>query len=220
MTLVANGVDLERVRRTGVPGVYRRELHIPQEAPLVAYVGRNARVKNIPRLLDVARRLLASHPDVHIVIAGAGLDHVVVMGTELERASRFHCVGSRRDIASLLCDADVLILTSDSEGTPNVVLEGLAAGVPVVATAVGDLPSVLPPGCGILVPPDSDLLAAAVLRVLACGPAYRRAVELQADHIASTYSMAAMVSETTAVWGVAARAASANEPKLRRSVMS
>ena len=216
MTIVANGVDVERVRRTGVPGDFRRELKIPPEAPLVAYVGRNARVKNIPRLLGVARELLASNPDLHIVVAGEGLDRAVVMDTELAHASRLHCVGSRRDIPSLLCDAGVLLLTSDSEGMPNAVLEALAAGVPVVATAVGNLPTILPPGCGIIVPPDSDLLAAAVLQVLACSLSYRRALEAQADHIASTYSVPAMVSGTTAVWrSVAGNTASSSESELR-----
>ena len=116
------------------------------------YVGRNARVKNIPRLLDVVRQLLQTTPEVHIVLAGDGLDRRLVDGSDLASASRLHCLGPRDDIPSLFRDATLLLLTSDSEGMPNVVLEALAAGVPVVATAVGDLAQMLPEQCGVLVP--------------------------------------------------------------------
>ena len=119
-------------------------MNIPGQSPIVAYVGRNARVKNIPRLLSVARQLLEAHPDVRIVLAGDGLDARLVAGTELAAHSRLHCLGPRDDVPSLLSDATVLLLTSDSEGMPNVVLEALGSGVPVVATAVGDIEQILP----------------------------------------------------------------------------
>ena len=79
-------------------------------------------------------------------------------------------------------DATVLILTSDNEGMPNVVLEALASGVPVVATDVGDLSHMLPKGCGALVPPNVDQLASAILGVLADAPAYRRAAGQNAGY--------------------------------------
>ena len=135
IALVPNGIDVDLLRNTAIPGMFRQELSIPAHAPLVAYVGRNARVKNIPRLLDVVRRLLQTRQDIHVVLAGDGLDRSLVAGTDLEGVSRLHCLGPRRDIPSLLSDATVLLLTSDSEGMPNVVLEALGCGLPVVATA-------------------------------------------------------------------------------------
>ena len=74
ITLAPNGIDVDRLRASAVPGALRRELRIPAEAPVVLYVGRNARAKNIPRLLDVVRSLLQAHADVRIVLAGDGLD--------------------------------------------------------------------------------------------------------------------------------------------------
>ena len=155
----------------------RRELAIPPLSPVVLYVGRNARVKNIPRLLDVVRQLLQTTPEAHVVLAGDGLDRRLVDGTDLASASRLHCLGPRGDIPSLLHDATLLLLTSDSEGMPNVVLEALAAGVPVVATAVGDLAQMLPEECGVLVPCDTEPLVAAVRRVIADAPSFAAAVE-------------------------------------------
>ena len=139
ITLAPNGIDVDRLRASAVPGALRRELRIPAEAPVVLYVGRNARVKNIPRLLDVVRSLLQAHADVRIVLAGDGLDRNLVAGTSHESEERLFCLGPRADVPTLLRDATVLVLTSDSEGMPNVVLEALASGVPVVATDVGDL---------------------------------------------------------------------------------
>ena len=200
VAFVPNGVDVDRLRNSAIPGAFRRELNIPAQAPVVAYIGRNARVKNIPRLLGVARKLLSENPDVQIVLAGEGLDPSLVAGTDLARGSRMHCLGPRGDIPSLLSDATVLILTSDNEGMPNVVLEALASGVPVVATDVGDLSHMLPKSCGALVPPNVDQLASAILRVVADAPAYRRAAEQHAASIAATYSFEAMANKTVDAW--------------------
>ena len=200
LTVVRNGVDLERLRRAAVPGAVRRELGIAPGVPLMAYVGRNARVKNIPLLLDVADRLIASRDDLHVVIAGQGLDRHILANTKLDREPRVHCLGAREDIPSLLSDATVLVLTSDSEGTPNVVLEALAASVPVVATAVGDVAHLLPAGCGAIAPADADALASAVLRILSLGSAHKPGFDLYAKSIVENYSVPLMVSGTTDVW--------------------
>ena len=207
VALVPNGIDVDLLRNAAIPGTFRRELNIPPGSPVVAYVGRNARVKNIPRLLSVARKLLQANPDVRIVLAGEGLDPRLVAGTDLAAVPRLHCLGPRGDIPSLLCDATVLLLTSDSEGMPNVVLEALGSGVPVVATAVGDLAHILPERCGALVPPDTEQLVSAVLHVIGEAPAYRRAVEQHAAHIRATHSLQAMAAGTVDVWRRAARRA-------------
>jgi glycosyltransferase involved in cell wall biosynthesis len=157
-------------------------------------------VKNIPRLLAVSRQLLQTNPDVHFALAGEGLDRRLVDGTDLGSASRLHCLGPRGDIPSLLQDATLLLLTSDSEGMPNVVLEALAVGVPVVSTAVGDLAQMLPEQCGVLVPCDTEPLVAAVRRVIADAPSFARAVEQYATHMRTTHSVQAMASRTVDVW--------------------
>ena len=200
VALVPNGIDVDLLRNAAIPGAFRRELNIPAQAPIVAYVGRNARVKNIPRLLSVVRTLLQASPDVRIVLAGEGLDLSLVAGTDLALASRLYCLGPRHDVPSLLRDATVLVLTSDNEGMPNVVLEALASGVPVVATDVGDLAHMLPQSCGALVPPDIEQLAAAILRVVTDAPVYRRAAEQHAASMAATYSSQAMANRTVDVW--------------------
>ena len=200
VAVVPNGIDVDLWRNSGTPGLFRGELNIPAHAPLVAYVGRNSRVKNIPRLLGVARRLFQERQDLQVVLAGDGLDPSLVAGTDLASVSRLHCLGPRRDIPSLLNDATVLLLTSDSEGMPNVALEALGSGLPVVATAVGDLAQILPPRCGMLVGRDIEELAAAVLHVIANADDYRRAVEAHGPHIKASYSLQEMATRTVEFW--------------------
>jgi glycosyltransferase involved in cell wall biosynthesis len=207
IALVRNGIDVDRLRSGAVLGSLRRELGIPDAAPLVLYVGRHARVKNIPRLLSVARLLFQANADVRIVLAGDGLDRSLVAGTPLAHEPRLACLGPRADIPSLLRDATVLALTSDSEGMPNVVLEALASGLPVVATDVGDLSRIVPHGCGVLVPPDAARLASAILQVMAGAAGYRRAAERQAATMALAYSSQAMARRTVDLWKAVAQRA-------------
>jgi glycosyltransferase involved in cell wall biosynthesis len=200
VTVVPNGLDVARLRAGAPAGTIRRELGIPAAAPVVLYVGRRARVKNIPRLLGVASALLEARADLRVVLAGDGLGPELVAGSPLAAESRLLCLGPRRDVPALLRDATLLLLTSDNEGMPNVVLEALASGVPVVATDVGDLARMLPERCGLLAPPAVAPLAAAVLRVVADAPGYRHAAALHAPAIVETYSSRAMASRTVELW--------------------
>jgi glycosyltransferase involved in cell wall biosynthesis len=214
--LVPNGVRTDRRRIIALRGAFRRELNIPTSAPVVAYVGRNARVKNIPRLLAVASRLVGAKTELHVIVAGEGLDRRILTSSELKGMQRLHCVGPRDDIPDLLGDADVLLLTSDSEAMPNVVLEALVAGVPVVAPAVGDLSSMVPPDCGMLVPADPEQLSAAVLHVLANRSLYRNALNVQALALKKKYSMRAMAMRTTEVWSTASASVVSSGSRLNR----
>ena len=200
ITLAPNGIDVDRLRASAVPGALRRELRIPTHAPVVLYVGRNARVKNIPRLLEVVRLLLRSSSDLRIVLAGDGLGPELVAGTPLAAEARLSCLGPRDDVPSLLCDATVLVLTSDNEGMPNVVLEALVSGLPVVATDVGDLARMVPPGCGWLVPREAPALTSAILRVIADAADYRRNTEEHATSLVATWSSQAMANRTVDLW--------------------
>jgi sugar transferase (PEP-CTERM/EpsH1 system associated) len=128
----------------------RSELGIPVGAFVVGTVGRLAPEKDYPLLVRAMTPLLGE--EARLVIVGGGESR-----RDIERAaapvSRFVTMtGPRHDVPRLLTAFDVFSLTSRTEGLPLVVPEAMASGLPVVATAVGGLPSVVPRSVGRLAP--------------------------------------------------------------------
>ena len=106
-------------------------------------------------------------------------------------------MGHRDDVPAILTASDLFVLPSESEASPNVVLEAMAAGLPVVASRVGGIPEIVDDGVtGHLVPPsDPDALAAAILDVLDHpnrGAAFGQAGRMR---IAREYSFDRMVAQ-------------------------
>jgi glycosyltransferase involved in cell wall biosynthesis/SAM-dependent methyltransferase len=155
-------------------GALRRELSLPASAPLVVLVGRLVAVKEPHLALDAWRLVRRDVPDATLVVVGDG-DLAVPLRARREPGVVF--LGWRRDLATILADADLALLTSRNEGTPVALVEAAAAGVPAVATRVGGVPSVVLDGAtGVLVPPgDASALASAVVSLLR-DPARRRAM--------------------------------------------
>jgi glycosyltransferase involved in cell wall biosynthesis len=106
--------------------------------------------------------------------------------------------GTRLDIAAILSQAAVSVVSSLSEGLSNVILESMAAGVPVVATRVGGTPELLDEGVsGILVPPcDAPAMAAAIERLLGDSAMARRMGNAGRERAVTRFSMPSMVSRT------------------------
>jgi glycosyltransferase involved in cell wall biosynthesis len=144
------------------------ELGLEAGAPWLLTVSRIAPQKHLGVLVDAAARLAR---DTHLVwlVAGDGdRDLLARLEAAVARTGapvRF--LGARRDVVRLMALADLFVLPSAWEARALVVQEAMAAGTPVVATAVGGLPDLLD-GTGVLVPPgNAPALAAAVARLLA-----------------------------------------------------
>jgi glycosyltransferase involved in cell wall biosynthesis len=146
-------------------------------ARVVAAAGRLSPEKGFEHLVEAARRLAAEHPDAGFILFGDGAlrgrlrRQVAAAGLE----GRFMLPGFRGDLDRLLPFADVLALPSLTEGLPNVVLEAMAAAVPVVATRVGGVPEVVEDGVtGYVIPPaDPAALAKRLGRLLGSAPERR-----------------------------------------------
>jgi glycosyltransferase involved in cell wall biosynthesis len=187
--VLENGVDLARFRNT----VSASRTNGDGWATLgdVRHVGAVANlrpVKGLETLVEAAARVRATHPNVKFQVAGEG-EH----RPDLERriaqlglTDQFALPGSVADIPGFLAHLDVAVLCSLAEGMPNAVLEYMAAGRAIVATAVGGTLRLIEDGVhGLLVPPgDPDALAKAIGRLLdepglatRLGTAARRRVE-------------------------------------------
>lgn len=137
---------------------------------LVGAAGRLSREKGMEQFVAAATYVLARTPDAGFIIFGEGPERKNLERLIFQQGLQGKLVlaGFREDVGKLLACLDVSVLSSWTEGLPVVVLEALAAGVPVVATAVGGTPEVIDDGVnGFLVPPgDPAALAQRISELL------------------------------------------------------
>ena len=171
ISVIPLGFDLEpfldaHVRR----GEFRREVALDDGTRLVGIVGRLFPIKNHRLFLTAAARVAASETAARFVIDGDGVLRPAVeqQARELGIADRVLFTGWRRDLPRIYADFDVLVVSSDNEGTPVSAIEAMASDCPVVATCVGGLPDLITDGeNGLLVQPrNPGELSSAVLRLL------------------------------------------------------
>jgi glycosyltransferase involved in cell wall biosynthesis len=124
----------------------RLELGIPGDGPVVAYVGRLTRIKRPDRLMDVARQVQRLVPGARFMVCGGGdaVGEVEAAAESLDGSLRL--LGWRADVETVYAAADLVILTSDNEGTPLSLIEAGLAGLPSVATRVGSVAEVVQDG--------------------------------------------------------------------------
>lgn len=164
-----NGIDLARFQ-PGDRQAARRSLSLDPEHRLLLFVGNVIESKGVLELTEALAAL--KDPAVRLVVIGDGgaLEKVRASAANLGVADRVMIQGRlpHEQLASWIVAADALVLPSHAEGVPNVVLEAMACGRPVVATRVGGIPEVMPEIAGKLVPvSDTAALQAALEQVLA-----------------------------------------------------
>ena len=138
--------------------------------PLVGLVGRLSIEKGIDIFLLAAARVLAQLPDAKFVVAGDGPDRAKLdaLIDKLGIRGSVHMLGRRDDMPSVYASLDVMVSASRQEGLPIAILEGMASRLPLIATAVGEVPAVILDGrTGVLVPTEApELLAEAIIELL------------------------------------------------------
>lgn len=168
-TVIHNGVDTEcfQPRDDAWRDARRSTLGIDAGTVVFCCVARLSEVKCPLVLVDAFARLHGQYPHVRLLLAGDGpmADDVRRKVEEVGLARHIDLMGSVRNIDDLLPACDVAVLASSSEGMSNALLEAMACGLPVVATAVGGNLQLVRPGInGVLVPPhDPGALAEAML---------------------------------------------------------
>lgn len=202
---IPNGIDAARFRG-GDGARLRAELDIPTEATVIGAVGHLRPVKNLARLLEAAHRL--SHP-VHVLLVGDGDERPALERQAAARPPRGGAVrfaGHRADLRDAYAAMDLFCMSSDSEQHPVALLEAMAAGVPAVATAVGDVAHVLGDTAAARIVPleggdDAGALAAALDAALAQDDAARlEVVTEQTRRVEELYEFDGMVRAYRALY--------------------
>jgi glycosyltransferase involved in cell wall biosynthesis len=167
---IVNGCDLSIFHPAGRLEA-REKLHIDPASQTVVYIGRMDLKKGLRELVEAAAELHPQRPGLHVYLVGEGPDRPFIESAiqSNNAAGYVHALpGCAFDeVAVWMAAADLVTLPSYMEGCPNVVLESLACGRPVVATNVGGIPEIMSGDCGRLVPPSRPAeLAHALASVL------------------------------------------------------
>ncbi|SHG74901.1 TIGR03088 family PEP-CTERM/XrtA system glycosyltransferase [Massilia sp. CF038] len=211
---ISNGVDsIQFHPRLGPPAAIGPAGFMRDNAFVIGSVGKMDEVKDYPTLVEAFLRLIASphpaHQRMRLLIVGDGpqraqcLDMLVRAGA-MERA---WLPGERTDVAQLMRAMDLFVLPSLAEGSSNTILEAMATGLPVVASAVGGNPGLVHPGfTGILVPPRTpDLLAAAIADYCRIPDMGARHGMRARSHVIARHSLPEMARGYTAVYDALTR---------------
>lgn len=175
---VHNGFDGTSVSADSAEAI-RRELALPTDAVVVCTVGRLNAMKGQREVIEALARLSG---DSHLVIAGEDAEQGGAFASELHRLAedigvggRVHLLGYRGDVPAILAAADVFVLPSWAEGLPMVVLEAMAAGLPVIGTRIGGIPELVVDGVtGVLVAPRDVTALTEALELLVTDEGERR----------------------------------------------
>jgi glycosyltransferase involved in cell wall biosynthesis len=197
------GLELEPFTRALPRGALRVAAGFSAEAPLVGMVGRLAPVKDVPAFLRAARLVHARRPEVRFSLVGDGPERARLEAEAAALGLRdvvcFH--GWRRDLPAVYGDLDVVVNASRNEGTPVALIEALAAGRPVVATAVGGTPDVLEDGAhGTLVPAQDEAALAAGIEAALDAPLPAARAAAARARVLARYGVPRLLSDLTALY--------------------
>ena len=224
---IRNGIDTDRYTSVARPGQPRAALgsFAPPGTLLIVNVARLDAVKDQVGLLTAFRMLRDANPGfaarLRLAIVGEGLERPRIEA-EIARQQLGDCVkllGNRDDVPAILAGSDVFVLSSVAEGIPLTVLEGMAAGLPVVATRVGGVGEVVVDGAtGTLVAPSNPVALADALRRYVDDEALRLQHGCAGrDRVEKHFSLPVMLSAYSALYdgllaGYPSRARRAREP--------
>jgi glycosyltransferase involved in cell wall biosynthesis len=155
---IVNGFNTSVFHPRDQSGI-RQRLGIAQDEQMIIYIGRFVEAKGMRELISAFQNMAQKNPKASLALIGDGVmkDELTALVQASGLQNRVRIPGGQPpdQVAEWICASDVLTLPSWSEGYPNVVVEGLACGRPVVATDVGGTREILNPNNGILLQPKN-----------------------------------------------------------------
>jgi glycosyltransferase involved in cell wall biosynthesis len=223
LRVIPNGVDIDRFQRVTpeTRASLRKSMKLDREFLWLA-VGRYDPAKDYPTMLRGFAKVRERSTDAVLLLVGEGKlqGEAESLARELNLGDSVRFLGARDDVPELMSTADGYLMSSAWEGMPVVLLEAAAAGLPIIATAVGGNPEVVSnEESGFLVPPrDPTALAEAMLRLSALPEPRRRAMgERGREHVRNLYGLGRMVQRWEDLYReVLARKGLQLEPALSR----
>ena len=207
MEVVPNGYDIDQFRVDAELRVaVRDEFGVRAQELCLGMVGRYHSNKDHANLLAALGRLAREGLDFTVILVGTGLTEdnaelMLILQAE-GIAARTIMAGPRRDIPAIMNALDLHVLSSNTEGFPNVLCEAMACGTPCVATDVGDAAHIVGSTGTVCPPRDAEALAAAIRKALPLVQNAKAALNAR-GRIETNFTIEAMVKGFRTVWGVA-----------------
>ena len=202
--LIPNAIDTEEYRRNLTPNAARSRLGKATDRTVVGAVGRLSPEKGLDHLIKAASTLIQQGHDLEIWIIGEGEQEAALRDLAQHEAitDRVQFLGFQTEVKPLFESMDVFVLSSLREGLPNVLLEAMSMEVPVVATRVAGIPSILDDGeNGLLVEPGSSQEISSALEHLSTHPDAGREIATRArETIESRYSFSARMERVLSIY--------------------
>jgi glycosyltransferase involved in cell wall biosynthesis len=224
LTVIANGVDTDRMRNVPPEArdAVRRAIGVSNEEFIWLAVGRFEVAKDYPNMLRAFKEVLSREPRAVLVIVGQGSlqGEAETLADELGLRDAVRFLGARDDVPAVMSAGDGYVMSSAWEGMPMVLLEAAAAGLPIVATAVGGNGEVVRDGeSGFLVPArDPEALGQAMLRLMGLPAEQRHGMgERGREHVRANYGLHRVAERWERVyWDTLARKGLTLEPSASR----
>jgi glycosyltransferase involved in cell wall biosynthesis len=186
----------------------RRALDLREDGFLIGWVGRLSHEKGPDLLLDALVHLTDLPVNVSVMGSGREQRSLAARARRLGVARLVHWHGAVPDAARYFAAFDVFALSSRTEGTPIVLFEAMAAGVPIVATQVGGVPDVVLPVEAALVAPDDPFALAVAIRAAYCNPtAARERAERARTRLRRDFAMPPWLERYAAIYRLVSRPA-------------
>ncbi len=187
----------------------RTELGIPENSQIVGSIFRFSSEKQPLLWIKIAIEVAVKHPNVHFILVGKGVfeQEMKDLVKSQNMQDRFHFLGEQNDISRILPLFDVFLLTSECEGTPNVILEAQWLGVPVIALDAGGVEETILHGITGKIEYDSEatIIAESILNCLE-EVSWRNTVKHNGpEFIAKRFGLERMIKETMEAYGYAYR---------------
>ena len=202
-TVIHSGVDVHRFMEGAKQRARKRkELGIPPDSLVVGYAGWLIPIKGVTHLVNAMTEVVGKYPNSQLILVGKGDDtgeEEIKLKEQVERAGledKIRFLGWRPDVDEIMGCFDIFVLPSLNEGMGRVLVEAMAAGLPIVASRVGGIPDLVKDGKnGLLVSPaDATALAKAISALLEDKEKRKRMGEM-GTKIGQQYSTEAMVEQ-------------------------
>ena len=203
--VIYNGINIDTFSTMTQPRQeIRNSLNLTQEAVVCITVGRLVPVKGQINLINAFPKVMAQHPNTHLLIVGEGELHKELLQqvNHLNLTKNIHFLGWRSDIPNLLGASDIFVLPSLNEGLGLVLLEAMAQHLPTIATHVGGVPEVVEDGkTGLLVPAQSPHALTQAINQLIASPTQRQEMgEAGYQRAVNTFSIETTVEKTENIY--------------------